>query len=63
MLLAFTLDQIQQGACQIFRAVHAALKTKAKLWQSLRAVFKLLPCFSMFQAWLQVANMYQIKLE
>lgn len=63
MLLAFTLDQIQQGACQTFRSIHAALKTKSKMWQSLRAVFKLLPCFSMQHAWQQVAIMYQIQRE
>jgi hypothetical protein len=63
MLLAFCLDQIQQGACQTFRAIHAALKTKAKMWESLRAVFKLLPCFSMKEAWRYVAFMYQIQLE
>ncbi len=63
MLLAFTIDQIQQGACQTFRAIHASLKTKAKMWESLRAVFKLLPCFSMQQAWQHVAFMYQIQLE
>ena len=63
MLLAFCLDQIQQGACQTFRAIHAALKTKAKMWESLRAVFKLLPCFSMKEAWQNVAFMYLIQLE
>jgi hypothetical protein len=63
MLLAFTLDQIQQGACKTFRAILASLKTKAKMWESLRAVFKLLPCLSMHQAWQQVANMYQVQLE
>lgn len=63
MLLAFTLDQIQQGACKTFRAILAALKTKAKMWESLRAVFKLLPCLSMKQAWQQVASMYQVQLE
>jgi len=63
MLLAFTLDQIQQGACKTFRAIHAALKTKAKMWESLRAVFKLLPCLSMQQAWNYVASMYQVQLE
>jgi hypothetical protein len=63
MLLAFTIDQLQQGACKTFRAIHAALKTKTKMWQSLRAVFKLLPCLSMKQAWQWVANMYQVQLE
>lgn len=63
MMLAFTLDQIQQGACKTFRAILASLKTKAKMWESLRAVFKLLPCLSMREAWQQVANMYQVQLE
>jgi hypothetical protein len=63
MLLAFSLDQIQQGACQTFSAIHSALKTKVKMWQSLRAVFKSLPCLSMVQAWKHVAFMYLTQLE
>lgn len=63
MLLAFTLDQIQQGACKTFRAILASLKTKARMWESLRAVFKLLPCLAMKEAWQHVANMYQVQLE
>jgi hypothetical protein len=63
MLLAFSVDQIQQGACKTFRAIHAALKTKAKMWESLRAVFKLLPCLSLQHTWFHVASMYRVKLE
>jgi hypothetical protein len=63
MMLAFCVDQIQQHCCRYFKAVLQDLKTRAKLWESLRAVFKLLPCKNMTQIFCCIANMYQIKLE
>lgn len=63
MLLAFSIDQIQQGACSTFQTVLAGLKTKSKMWESLRMVFKIIPCLSMQQLWENVAFIYQIKLE
>lgn len=63
MLLAFALDQIQQGACSTFGAIHAFLKTKSKMWESLRMVFKIISCLSMEHIWRNVAAIYQVKLE
>lgn len=63
MLLAFVLDQIQQGACKTFGAIHRFLKTKSKMWESLRMVFKIISCLSMEHIWRNVAAIYQVKLE
>lgn len=63
MMLAFTLDQIQQRANRYFRTLIENLKTKVKLWEAVRAVFKILPCKNMKQVYLAIADLYQIKLE
>jgi len=63
MMLAFCVDQIQQYCCQYFKVILKDLKTRVKFWESLRAVFKLLPCKNMTQIFFCIANMYQIKLE
>jgi hypothetical protein len=52
MMLAFTLDQIQQSANRYFRTLIENLKTKVKLWEAIRAVFKILPCSSMNEIYL-----------
>ncbi len=63
MMLAFCVDQIQQHSCQYFKTILIELKTKIKLWESLRAVFKILPRNSMTQIFFSIADMYQIRLE
>jgi len=42
MMMAFWLDQLQQVASKTFTAILAKLKTRVKLWDGLRAVFKLI---------------------
>ena len=63
MMLAFYVDQIQQSSCQYFKKILQELKTRVKLWESLRAVFKILPCKNMIQIFFCIADMYQIRLE
>jgi len=63
MMLSFCVDQIQQHACQYFKMILTELKTKVKLWESLRAVFKILPCKNMEQIFFCIADMYQIRIE
>lgn len=63
MMLAFYIDQIQQASCQYFKTLLNALQTRVKLWDSLRAVFKLVPCSNMKQIFFSIADMYQIRLE
>jgi hypothetical protein len=42
MFLAFTIDQIQQRCCRFFRTLHQGLRTKVKLWASIRHLFNVL---------------------
>ena len=63
MMLAFLIDQIQQHTCKVFQQILKDLKTRARLWDALRAVFKILTVSSMFEAFLAIANMYNIQLE
>jgi hypothetical protein len=39
MLLAFLVDQVQQLACPLFRAVWKKLETKRDLWERIRSMF------------------------
>lgn len=63
MMLAFYVDQIQQSSCRYFKIILRELKTRLKFWESIRAVFKIIPCKNMRQVFLAIADMYQIKLE
>ena len=63
MMLAFCVDQIQQSACPFFKKILSDLKTRAKFWESIRAVFKIIPCDNMLHIFFSVAEMYQIRLE
>ena len=62
MMLAFCVDQIQQHCCLYFKVILKELKTKVKLWESLRAVFKILPCKNMTKIFFSVMDMYQIRI-
>jgi len=39
MMLAFLVDQTQQIACPLFRAALAALESRRRLWERMRALF------------------------
>lgn len=63
MFLAFTVDQIQQRCSLLFRLLRASLKTKAKLWDSLRSLFKVQIFNSMSALFRQMAFLYDIQLQ
>lgn len=63
MFLAFTVDQIQQRCWELFRRVRAGLRTKAKLWESLRSLFKVLLFRTMEALYRQMASLYDIQLQ
>jgi hypothetical protein len=46
MMIAFLVDQIQQMTGKVFIAILKIVKTKTRLWEDMRAVFKLIPCNS-----------------
>jgi len=63
MMLAFTVDQAQQRACKYFQAILKHLKTKLKLWEAVKAVFRILPCESMTELYGKICKMYQIQVD
>lgn len=63
MLVAFTVDQIQQHCWELFGQVRAGLRTKAKLWESLRSLFKVLVFGTMTALYHHMAYQYDIQLK
>jgi len=62
MFLAFTVDQMIQRCWHLFRQVRGGLRTKAKLWDSVRSSFKILAFPTMDALYRQIAEMYDIQL-
>ena len=62
MFLAFTVDQMMQRCWQLFRQVRGGLRTKAKLWESLRSLFKVQFFPTMDALYRQMADLYDIQL-
>jgi hypothetical protein len=63
MLLAFLVDQIQQRCCKLFRQLWQGLKTKSKLWASLRNLFSVLVFEAMEALYRHMASLYRLQLE
>ena len=63
MMVAFLVDQIQQGYNKLFQVVWQGLGSKSKLWESMRSVFQVLEFESMEQLYRQIAFLYRIRLE
>lgn len=62
MFLAFTVDQMIQRCWRLFRQVRGGLRTKAKLWDMVRSLFKVQPFPSMDAIYRQIADLYDIQL-
>ena len=62
MLLAFLVDQMIQRCWRLFRQVRGGLRTKAKLWESVRSLFKVKRFPSMETLYRQIAELYDIQL-
>jgi len=62
MFLAFTVDQIIQRRWPVFRQVRSGLRTKAKLWDILRSLFKVQQFPTMDALYRQIADLYDIQL-
>jgi DDE family transposase len=62
MFLAFTVDQIVQRCWQLFRQVRGGLRTKAKLWDMVRSLFKVQLFPTMDALYRQIADLYDIQL-
>lgn len=62
MFLAFTVDQMIQRCWKLFQQVRGGLRTKAKLWESLRSLFQVRRFKTMTELYLQIAALYDIQL-
>jgi len=62
MFLAFTVDQMIQRCWRLFRQVRGGLRTKAKLWESVRSLFKVQFFSTMDALYRQIAELYDIQL-
>jgi len=63
MFLAFTIDQIQQRCCRFFRTLHQGLRTKVKLWASIRHLFNVLVFKSTEALHRHLASLYRLQIE
>jgi Transposase DDE domain len=63
MFLAFTIDQIQQRCCRFFRSLHQGLRTKVKLWASIRHIFNVLVFKSIEALYRHMASLYRLQIE
>jgi hypothetical protein len=63
MMLAFLVDQIQQGFNKLFQTVWKGLGSKSKLWESVRSLFQVLKFETMESLYQQIAVLYGIQLE
>jgi hypothetical protein len=62
MMMAFTIDQIQQRCNRYFKSLHKGLKTRVKIWESTRSIFKMIACISMTELQRNLLKMYQIQI-
>lgn len=63
MLLAFLVDQIVQATSTVFQTVWAGVKTKARIWEYMRALFMTSVVPSFKELFFMVAEAYEIQLE
>jgi hypothetical protein len=63
MFLAFTVDQIQQRCCRLFRLLWKGLGTKTKLWASIRSLFNVIVFNSMEALYQSLASNYRLQIE
>ena len=63
MLMAFLVDQVQQRCSSLFRRVWRGLGTKAKVWATMRSLFRVLRFDSMEALFRQMAALYRLQLE
>jgi hypothetical protein len=62
MMLAFSVDQIQQLACELFQAVLKKKGSKKRLWEEMRALFHTLEFLSMEQLFKAILYGYKAQV-
>lgn len=63
MLLAFYIDQFVQACDRVFRVIEHKIRTKKRLWQTIKALFQTTICQSMDQIYRRVAALFRIQIE
>ena len=63
MLLAFYIDQLIQACCHIFMQIEENIKTKIKIWQTIKAIFQTTFVNSIFEIYQHLANLFDFKLK
>ena len=63
MLTAFLVDQVQQRCSSLFRRVWRGVGTKAKVWATMRSLFRVLRFDTMEALFRQMAALYRLQLE
>lgn len=63
MLMAFHTDQLIQRCSKPFQILWKAAKTKAKLWQTIRALFLVKTFTSFKELYLNLALLFEVQLE
>ena len=61
MLLAFYIDQLIQACCHIFMQIEENIKTKIKIWQTIKAIFQTTFVNSIFEIYQHLANLFDFK--
>lgn len=62
MMLAFLVDQVQQMACALFQAVLNKKRSRKRLWEHMRALFKTLEFKSMDQLFKAILYGYKAQV-
>jgi hypothetical protein len=62
MMTAFLVDQIQERCCKLFKQLRAGLRTRKKLWETMRSLFKVVALGSMSLLYKRMAGLYEIQL-
>ncbi|MEL7221133.1 MAG: transposase [Bacteroidota bacterium] len=63
MLLALHMDQFVQACCKVFKALESQIKTKIKLWATIKSIFQTTYSKSMDFIYRRVAILFQVQLE
>ena len=61
MMLAFSVDQVQQLSCRLFQAAWAKAGSKRHLWERMRSLFRELPMDSMSTIWQAITYGHHIE--
>jgi Transposase DDE domain len=62
MLLAFYIDQLIQACCHIFQQIEENIKTKIKLWSTIKSIFQTTFVNSVYDIYQYLATLFEFKI-